>query len=77
MKLWIIPPLIHHIFFRWLITIQPILFFLAGCAFTLALQAYLFLLALNISPNSSAKRYYTTDEDVMEAIFRKRGIMRS
>ena len=47
-KLWCIPAILHHIVFRVLIKIGPILYFFGGIFFTFALLIYLLLIAFNV-----------------------------
>jgi hypothetical protein len=69
-----IPAIIHHVFFKWLITIGPILYFLAGVAFTIAFQLYCLLIFLNVPSESHVQheRYFTTDKDVQDLMQTKK-----
>lgn len=51
MSLWLIPGVIHHVIFNYLIKIGPIMYFTAGVLFTLALEVYLILLLLDANEN--------------------------
>lgn len=74
MQIWCIPPIIHHIFFKWLVKIGPILYFIAGIVFTLTIEIYGLLVLLNVPSVKTMhnRRFYTTDEDVKVGILSKR-----
>ena len=77
MGLLVVPGLIHHIIFKYLNRIWPILYFCSGMFFTLALELYLILLLLHA--NEQEYKDYTEYDHISksEAIEKKLEILKS